>query len=323
MLLDLLLVAGGLLILTVGGDKLVDFASALAEKAHVTKAVIGLTIVSAGTTFPELVVSVVAAIEGSPDIALGNVVGSNLTNLTLVLGAAAVIATIPITAHAVRIDYPFCFLAGCVMLLLARDGRIDRLEGLFMLLAVVAYLGWSVWTARMQSSREERRELAETVPEHADELRHKPGWYLIGVLVLCLLSLGIGARLLITGAVSIAGFLGVSERVIGLTIVAVGTSAPEIATAIASSLKKSHELAVANVIGANILNTLFIPGAASLFGSIPVSEGFIRFDMWAMLAVTAVLGPFIFRIRHLGRATGTGFLAIYATYIAWLFTVGG
>jgi len=317
-MLDVLLLVAGALALAYAGNRLVDFAAAVAEKAHLTPAVIGLTIVAAGTSAPELVVSVTGALRGSMGIAMGNVVGSNLANIGLVLAACALIAPVPVAARVLRFEYPFLVLASWIVLLLSRDGVLDRLEGAFFLGSMVAFVAYAVWVARKEITPAERSTVGEVIPEGAERLSGKPTWALASGLAVAIVGLVLAAHALVTGAVGIAASLGVSERVIGLTVVALGTSLPELAVSVSAALKKQQEMAVANLVGSNIFNLLMILGAAGLARPLPVDVRMVEVDLWVMLAFTILLGPLVYRRRSLTRIGGACLLAAYASYIASL-----
>jgi cation:H+ antiporter len=318
MLLDVLLVVGGATVLAYAGDRLVGFAAAIAEKARLTPAVIGLTIVAAGTSAPELVVSVTGALQGSPAIAMGNVVGSNVANIGLILGGCALIVAIPVARGVLRFEYPFLVLSSWITLLLSRDGWLDRLEGAFFLGSMVAFTAYAVWVARQEITAAEKTIVGEAIPERAERLSRRPTWLLaLGVLG-ALVGLVLGAQALVSGAVSMARALGVSERVVGLTVVSVGTSLPELAVSLAAALRKQQEMAVANVVGSNIFNLLMILGAAALARPLPIDQRMISVDLWVMMAFTALLFPLVFRGRILSRRGGAALLAAYACYVGWL-----
>lgn len=318
MLPDALLLLGGAAILAYAGDRLVDLAAAIAERAGLTPAVIGLTIVAAGTSAPELFVSVTGALQGSPGIAMGNVVGSNIANIGLVLAVCAIFAPVPVTVELLRFEYPFLVLASWVTLLLSRDGWLDRLEGAFFLASVAGFSAYVVQVARRGIPPAERSLAAEAVPLRAERLSHRPPWALaLGVLG-ALAGLVLGAQALVGGAVGLARALGISERVVGLTVVAIGTSLPELAVSLIAALRKQQELAVANIVGSNIFNLLMILGASSLARPLPVDARMVSVDLWVMLAFTVLLLALVFHRRTLTRGGGAGLLLAYACYVGWL-----
>lgn len=318
MTVSLLLVAAGAAVLAYAGNKLVDFAAAIAEKARLTPAVIGLTIVAAGTSTPELFVSLTATLRGSPAIAVGNVVGSNIANIGFVLGLAALITPIPLTQRVLKFEYPFMILATWIALLLFRDLLFDRLEAGFFVGSMMAFTAYSVWVARQEATERDKELLAELVPAKAAVLERKPSSLLALGTVASLAGLTLGARLLVTGAIGVAQGLGLSERVIGLTVVAIGTSLPELVASTAAALKRHHEMAVTNIVGSNIFNLLFILGATGLVRPVPIDVGMVSFDMWVMMGFAVGLIPLLAWDRTLSRIDGAVLMTLYAGYLAWL-----
>jgi cation:H+ antiporter len=318
MWLNVLLLVGGAVVLAYSGNRLVDFAAAVAEKARLTPAVIGLTVVAAGTSAPELFVSITGAMQGSPGIAMGNVVGSNAANIGLILGGCALIIPIPVARGILRFEYPFLVLASWIALLLSRDGQIDRLEGAFFLVSLVSFTAYAVWVARGEIVDTEGEIVSEVVPDRAAPLSRRPAWALVLGITASLAGLLLGAQALVAGAVSLAQTLGVSERVVGLTVVSVGTSLPELAVSYAAALRKQQEMAVANVVGSNIFNVLMILGAAGVARPLLVDSRMISVDLWVMLAFTLLLFPLVFRQGMLTRRGGLCLLGAYAGYIGWL-----
>jgi len=318
MLVDVLLLVGGAVVLAYSGNRLVDFAAAVAENARLTPAVIGLTVVAAGTSAPELVVSVTGALQGSPGIAMGNVVGSNLANIGIILGACALITPIPVARGVLRFEYPFLVLASWIALLLSRDGWLDRLEGVFFLASMVVFTAYVVWVARREITVAEKSLVGEAVPDQAARLRLKPAWTLALGILAAIVGLVLGAQALVSAAVSMARALGVSERVVGLTVVSVGTSLPELAVSLSAALRKQQEMAVANVVGSNIFNLLMILGAAALARPLLIDQRIISVDLWVMMAFTVMLLPLVYRRGLLTRSGGACLLTAYACYVAWL-----
>jgi cation:H+ antiporter len=318
LVLALFLVVAGLALLAGGGDVLIRGAVSLARLAGLTTAVIGLTVVAMGTSLPELSVSLLAALRGQPDINVGNVVGSNIFNLVAILGASAVVRPIPIHGTAVRVDWPVVLVTSAVMLVVIRDGLVDRLEGGVFVLGLASFVAFSVWLARREVKNAEALELRETVKA----LTVPAAWRDIGISV-ALVVAGIGAllaggRLLVDGAVGLARIAGLSERVIGLTIVAAGTSAPELAASIAAARKGHSDIAVANLLGSNVFNILGILGVTALVTPIPVSPAIIRSDAWWMLGTAAALFPLMRVGRNISRAEGAILCGVYLVYVALL-----
>ncbi len=314
---DVLLVLGGLVLLVAGGEVLVRGAVGLAVRLRVTPAVIGLTVVSAGTSFPELVVSVVAAFRGSPDVAIGNVVGSNIFNLALVLGVCAMVVPLPVGSKTARMEWPFLVLATLVTMLFMRTGHLlNRLEGLALLVALVGFTWAVVASARRDVARQEAADReAGTAPA-----TESPGLPRQAILVGAgLVLLLVGGNLIVDGATSLARAVGISERVVGLTVVAMGTSLPELASSLIAALRGRTDVAVGNVIGSSVFNLLGIFGLGSLFRPLVVDPRFLASDLWWMLGFTLVLAPAFIYGRRVRRWYGAGLLALFAVYMTTLF----
>jgi cation:H+ antiporter len=317
-LLSLLLVAVGILVLGYGGDLLVRGGVTIAKAARVSAAVIGLTIVSMGTSLPELTVSLAATFRGATEIAVGNVVGSNIFNVCGVLGFAAVVQPMRVHGSAVRLEWPFMFLASFQLLLLARDGVVDRLEGGFFLVGLLLFTAYAVRIGRTEVAGEEAKDLAREV---AGMEAHGRLQSVGGALLLIGAGIGLlvaGGEVLVRGAVELARAAGLSERIIGLTIVAAGTSAPELATSVVAARKGQSEIALGNVIGSNIFNILGIIGITAIVRPLPVSAAMLGSDIWWMLATALVLYPMM-RSRYLvGRGEGALLIGAYAAYTTLL-----
>lgn len=317
------LVVVGLALLAGGGDLLVRGATAIAQLAGLTPAVIGLTVVAMGTSLPELVVSLVAAADGQSDIAVGNVVGSNIFNLAAALGITALVIPLPVHGNAVRLEWPFMFVASFLCLLLARDLVVDRLEGGFFLVSLVLFTVYVVRLARREVVGEERVELQAEVEERA--LAPRPRRLTMSVLAIAggVALLVVGGRLLVDGAVTLARLAGLTERVIGLTVVAAGTSAPELATSVVAALRRRTDVAVANMIGSNIFNILGILGVTALIAPLTVSPAIVRTDMWWMLGISLLVYPMMRARGRIARAEGAVLFGAYVAYIVVLLRGGG
>lgn len=311
MLLPLLSIVGGFIALTIGADGLVRGASSLARRFGLSPLLIGLTVVAYGTSAPEMVVSLRAALGGASDIALGNVVGSNISNIGLILGATALLCPIRGTAKAVRIDVPFMIGVSALLLGLMGDSVIGRLNGVVLVAGAVAYTVIRVWSSREESRPAVRDEFDVEVPSQQGW-----GWDLVyGVGGLLLLVLG--ARLLVSGAVTIAESMGVSSLVIGLTVVAVGTSLPELATSLAAALRGHADLALGNVVGSNIVNILAILGVTACVR--PIGAAGLRWvDGGVMLGLALLTLPFLWTGLAFSRWEGGVLLAVYVAYMAFL-----
>jgi len=313
-----LLVLLGLGLLAGGGEALVRGATSIARIAGLTPAVIGLTVVAAGTSLPELVVSVMAAIRGTPDIAVGNVVGSNIFNIAVVLGAAALVAPLKIHGSAVRLEWPVMFLASWIGFLLMRDYSLDRMEGGFFVASLVVFVAYSVYIAKYEVSDEERSDYASETAGRS--LHPETRELLLSILAVVAGSglLVLGGNFLVDGSVAIARYAGMTERVIGLTVVAVGTSAPELAASLVAAYRGRTDLALANIIGSNIFNILGILGVTALIHPIPIAEGIVHTDAWWMLAFAVALLPMLWRGKSISRPEGGLLLAGYAIYVLTL-----
>lgn len=321
-LLAVVMVGAGLALLAGGGEALVRAATTIAERAGVTPAVIGLTVVAMGTSLPELVVSAVATLDGQPDIAVGNVIGSNIFNVAAALGLTALVMPLPVHGNAVRLEWPFMFLASIACLLLARDGALDRPEGGFFVVALVLFIAYTVRVARRETSVAEARDLAAEVEARdldAPATTAAPAMAVtLLVLAIGLVALVAGGRLLVDGAVALARLAGMSERQIALTIVAGGTGAPELATSLMAAFRRRADVAVANMIGSNIFNILGILGLSALIAPLQVSPAMIASDMWWMIGTALLLYPLLYSGLRLSRVEGVALLAGYVAYVALL-----
>lgn len=315
-MINLLLFVGGLAALIVGAELLVRGASRVALSLGISPLVVGLTIVAIGTSSPEVAVSVGAALNGQTDIAVGNVVGSNIFNVLFILGASALIVPLLVNAQIVRQEVPIMIGASLLLLSFGIDGLISRLDSLLLLLLLVAYIVFLV----VQSRRQHLAEQATAGPP-STELGAKPS------LVLQLLLMAAGLALLVLGSgwlvdasIALARLLGVSDLVIGLTIVAAGTSMPEVATSIMAALRKQRDIAIGNIIGSNIFNILGCLGIAGLVSSsgLPLAPSLMNFDIWIMLAVAVACVPVFIAGRSIARWEGAMFLFYYAAYASYL-----
>lgn len=317
----LLLIIGGLVLLFVGGELLVRGASAIAQLAGLSPSVVGLTVVAAGTSMPELVVSVDAALAGSTELAVGNIVGSNIFNIGVILGVAALIAPLHIRGNTVRLEWPIMLLAACQLFLLARDGLVDRFEGGFFALALVVFVAYVVRIARLEVKPEEADELEASIRVFPAAKSAKRSWALslAGVLAGCGLLAG-GAHLFVVGAVQIASAAGVSETVIGLTIVAAGTSLPELAASATASFRGRHDIAVTNVIGSNIFNVLGIAGVTAMVHPLEVPGEVLGRDVFWLIGFSVVLFPLMRSGLRVTRIEGAALLAGFVAYSTVLLT---
>ena len=310
--MSILLILIGLVGLYFGGELLVRYASALARRLGLSPLVIGLTVVAFGTSAPELAATLTAALRGTPGIALGNVVGSNIANIGLVLALAALIAPIRATTPFLRREMPFMILVGVVLFPLLWDGRIGALEGVFLVLALVAYLLWLFRRGEPVGSGGEPEAEGNSAPL-------TPLWVCGMGILGGLVGLVLGAQALVSGAVTIASALGVPERVIGLTLVAVGTSLPELASSLIAALKREGDLILGNVVGSNIFNVLAILGVSSLVAPLSVPLESVSTDLLVMLGFSLAVVPFLATGLRLVRWEGAVLGVFYFAYIGWLF----
>ncbi len=320
MLIDIAQVAAGLVVLLVAGDLLVRGAVNLALRLGIPALMVGMTVVAFGTSAPELVVSVQAVWIGAGGLALGNVVGSNIANILMVLGLPALIAPLAVDPE-LRRDFAIMIAATVLFLALAMGGVFHHWQALALLLGLGLMLGDNLRRARA---------IRAAAPAEADDPGDLegadpalPGWKLTMFLVLGILGLPLGAQLLVAGAVDIASALGVSDAVIGLTLVAVGTSLPELATTLLAAWRREAGVAMGNIIGSNIFNLLCIIGVAGMVGPIAVPESMLRLDLWVMAGSSLLLLPFILRGAPITRPVGLALSLAYAGYITFLVIRGG
>lgn len=310
MLLSLLILAAGFVLLYFGGDFLVKGSSSLALRLGLSPLVIGLTVVAFGTSSPELAVSLQAAFGGSGDVAIGNVVGSNICNLGLILAIAALIRPMVVAAQVIRVDMPIMIGVSVVVPILLYNGVVSRLEGLLLIAGLIAYIGLSLYLARKESAAVQK--------EFSNEIEaHKSLWLDLGLVAGGLTGLMIGGSLFVKGAVELARGLGISEAVIGLTVVAIGTSMPELATSVVAALKGEGDIAIGNVVGSNIFNVLCILGTTAMIQPLQ-SSGITPVDLWVMVGMAAISWPLMHWGRRLGRIEGGILLAAYGCYMGYL-----
>ena len=306
---DIGLLAGGLILLFAGGEALVRGSVAIAERLQISKLVVGMVIVGFGTSAPELLVSVKAAMAGSPAIAIGNIVGSNIANILLIIGLAAAIAPVDNKDKSIRREA--LIMVGCSLALLAMmlDGAISSAEGVAMLLALAGYLAMTYHLEKKRRDNAFTHE-ANAVAGAGFSLPIAAATALAGLFMLVY-----GADLMVAGATSVARNVGVSEAVIGLTIVAVGTSLPELATALVAAWRRQSEVVLANIVGSNIFNILAILGITAVIAPVPVAARFAAVDTPVMIGVALVLAILLYTADRLGRKTAAGLLLGYTVYL--------
>lgn len=322
--MNVLLIVAGILALVAGGELLVRGAVNVALRFHISTLVVGMTVVSFGTSAPELLVSLEAMFEGHPGIAMGNVVGSNIANIALVLGITALIFPIEVSRNSYKIDWPVLMLSSLMVfgfLWMNYDGTmtgdyvtsINWINGIIMVTVLVSFSYFLIWMSR-KKTKAAHAENGE-VPELPESSMFKDVLFIIVGSV----GLSYGAHLLVEGTVGLATVLGISDYVISVTVVAFGTSLPELMTSVVAAFKRHSDLSVGNLIGSNIFNILGILGITALFKTIPVSELVLRVDMWWVLGITLIVLPMMITRKRISKVEGFILFALYCAYV--YFTV--
>ncbi|SIO17933.1 calcium/sodium antiporter [Vannielia litorea] len=316
MTVDLLIAGLGLVILLLAGDALVRGAVNIALRLGIPALIVSLTIVAFGTSAPELLISVKAVRDNAGGLALGNVVGSNIANVLLVLGVPALMRVLATRDHDTRRSFVFMIAATLLFIAACFFGPIRWWHGLVLVAALSGVLWDAIRTARSHRRTTASQDYGADDAEELEGADPSMPWWKIGVFtVLGLVGLPLGADLLVDSSVRIATVLGVSDTVIGLTLVAIGTSLPELATTVMAALRNQADVALGNVIGSNMFNLLAIIGLASFVGPIPVDPEIQRFDLWVMLAAALALIPFVFLRQNMGRLVGVVFSLLYVAYL--------
>lgn len=298
----------GFVLLVKGADWFVDSAVAIARKFSIPELVIGLTIVAMGTSMPEAAVSINAALNGNAGIAIGNVCGSNIMNILVVLGLTAIVATIPVQKSTVKTEIPFLLVISLFVLIFGKNSEtISRIEGAILWGCFILYL-----THLFRISKNK-----ETGTEEKDPKIDRPVWQCIGILIITGIMIVKGSDLIVSGASNIASLIGLSDRIIGLTVVAFGTSLPELVTCITAATKGKTDLAIGNIVGSNIFNILFVLGTTAVIAPVPFETKFVV-DAAVGIFAAFVLWLGVFRKNQLGRAAGIIMLGIYAVYFVQL-----
>ena len=313
LLLIALYITGGLVMLYFGADWLVNGAITLSLHFGLSPLIVGLTVVALGTSVPEALVSVQAAIGHQGGIAIGNVVGSNILNIALILGLSALINPLKVNSHIVKADVPLLVGATFMLVVLLEDFHISRMEGAFLLLCIAGYVVGNIMTVKKSTPEENKLEGLEVPKDTGKTL-----WRDIALLIVGIITLGFGSNFLVKGAVDLARIWGLSEALIGLTIVSIGTGTPELATALMAAYRKSADLAIGNAVGSNLFNIMFVLGLAGLVAPLD-AKGINSTDLYVMLAVTILLIPTVWTGRVLDRKEGFLFLAIYIGYLYYLW----
>lgn len=318
-LLTIVALVVGLVCLVAGAELLVRGAASIATRFGIAPVVIGLTVVAFGTSAPELAVSVSAGVAGDGEVAFGNVAGSNIANILLILGASAVVGGLVVSQRIIRLDIPLLIAASAVTLVLSLDNEIGRVDGAILFAGILAYTTWLIRVAR-----NERADVLDEYDDAVEDLEvdvvDKPLPVQVALLVVGLGVLVLGSQLLVGSATDIAEDLGVSDLVIGLTVVAIGTSLPELATSLMAAIRGQRDIAVGNVVGSNLFNLLSVLGATALVSPdpIPVADSSLQVDFPVVLAATVVLVPIIWKGFRIERWEGFVLMAFYALYVGYL-----
>jgi cation:H+ antiporter len=316
--LTIVMFAAGLSLLVLGGEWLVRGASKLAVAIGISPLVVGLTVVAFGTSAPELAVSVQASIGGQGDLAIGNIIGSNISNILLILGLSALVAPLVVSRQLVRLDVPLMIIVSVVAFVMSLDGRISTFDGWVLFGGLIVYTAYAILSSRRETRRA-REESGDLGTPHEE---NSPRKLFVDVLLI-LAGIGLltlGSRWLVISAVEIARFFGVSELVIGLSIVAIGTSLPELATSVVAALKGERDIAVGNVVGSNLFNILSVLGLTAVVVplGVAVPAAAIAFDFPFMIAVSLACLPIFFTGYRIERWEGALFLFYYAAYLTYL-----
>lgn len=304
-----IMLIAGMALLAFAGDALVRGSVDAAQRLHVPQIVIGLTIVAFGTSAPELIVSLQAALAGSPGLAMGNVVGSNVANTLLVLGMPAIIAPIVLTGAGIRRSYVFMIVVTTMLILVAQDLQISRVEGIGLFMLLVVYLVYSGYAANGERKKKLGSDQADEDHDEALSPFKATGLILFGII-----GLAIGGKLTTEGALGVAHMFGIAESTVGLTIVALGTSLPELAAGISAAYRRQTGVVIGNIIGSNIFNILGILGITSMIVPLEVGQSILRFDMWIVLAAGIIMQPIVFKTRGVNRLEGMLLTAGYLIY---------
>ena len=319
-MLNFLFLAIGLALLTMGGEALIRGSLSAARRLGVSPLLSGLIIVGFGTSAPEVVVSVDAALNQRPDIAIGNVVGSNIGNILLILGICALITPLAVKPLALRRDAITVVAASILFLVLVGGSALGPADAVIFLIALLAYLVWAYWSESFHAAPS--AELHKAEAEELTTLPKSVAW-IVATVIIGLLLLISGSQVLLMGAVGIAEHFGISEAVIGLTLVAVGTSLPELSISVIAALRRHADVAVGNILGSNIFNLLGILGVSALLQPLPVHARILQFDQWVMLGSSLLLLLFLYTGRRLSRLEGGVLLAGYGVYVGLSFTTYG
>ncbi len=318
--MTIIFLVAGLALLAISGDALVRGSISAAQRMHIPPIITGLTIVAFGTSAPELIVSIEAALNGASGLAIGNVVGSNVANTLLVLGVPAIIAAFTLSEGGIRRSVVFLLGISAELFLIIFDGEISRLEGLLLFTLLIVYLTYSGLEATKA-----RKEKLNGNDGEVDEDAEKPltTIWILGFIAFGIIGLGIGGKLTISGAIGVSKMLGIADTAVGLSIVALGTSLPELAASVSAALRRQAGMMIGNVIGSSIFNILGILGITAMLIPLSVPASIINFDIWFMIAVFLLLVPLAFVTRGIGRVQGWIMSITYIAYIVMVFHKGG
>ena len=314
LLMIAILILGGLVLLYFGADWLVKGAVTISLKFGLSPLIVGLTVVALGTSLPEALVSIQATLDNQGGIALGNVIGSNILNIALILGLSSLLQPLKVDSHLVKADVPILVGASFLLIVLLEDFHISRMEGALLLLGIVFYVTGNIMTVKRTSPAEDQIEGMEVPGDPSKNLLRD-----IGFLILGLIALALGSNFLVEGAVDLARIWGLSEALIGLTIVSIGTGTPELATALMAAYRKTADIAIGNAVGSNIFNIFFVVGLAGLIAPINGTQ-ISPSDLYVMFGLTFLLLPTVWTGMILDRKEGFLFVAIYVAYIYYLWT---
>lgn len=320
MILDICYILLGLVLLVKGGDYLVDGSVAIAKRAKLSEMVIGLTVVGFGTSMPELLVSAQSALMGSSGIAIGNVVGSNISNIALILGLTAIVHTIPSQKITLKLDLPFMLLSFALFVAIAMTGTVGRVAGVVAVIMLVCFVTYQVRLSRKASKKEAK--LAAENPQKTVAEEPMALWKAILLVIVSFLAMVFGANVLVEGASNIARQLGVSDRIIGLTIVAIGTSLPELFSSIMAAVKGKTDMAIGNIIGSGTFNVLCVVGVSAIITPITGTNIGFAFDYVLMIFLGVLLWLFLRSKYRLERWEGIVLTAIYIAYLAKTIILG-
>lgn len=315
MILELLAILGGIVLLLWSADKFVEGSASIAKFYNIPSLIIGMVIIGFGTSAPELIVSSLAALQGNSGLALGNAYGSNITNIALILGLCSVIKPIDVHSGVLKKELPVLLISTIMVFFLIKDGELNRLDATFMVVTFLLLLGWSIWEGTKSKNDAFGMEVEQ---ELKDQIKLGPSifWTILGLTLLI-----VSSRFLVWGAVGIAKYFGVNDLLIGLTVVAIGTSLPELASSIVAAKKGEHDLALGNIIGSNLFNTLLVVGISVFIKPIKVPLEIINRDFPVMIGVTILLFLFGFGFKGQGRINrieGSVFLLIFVAYTIYL-----